>query len=72
MEGALDQGLDFDVRTAVLSGVGYWPISEIYLSADWGSYDQASVWLPNAPRLDRRSSLPLDDDEENNPLRECC
>lgn len=70
IEGEKDEKPDCDLRTAVYRGVGCLLISEIDLSADWGSYDQACGWLPNAPRLDRRSRLPLDNDEEDNPLRE--
>jgi hypothetical protein len=70
MEDDLDEEPDFDLRMAILRRVGCSVIYEIDLSADRGSYDQASGWPLDAPRLDGRSRVLLDDDEEDNLLRE--
>jgi hypothetical protein len=68
VNGALEEEPDFDLLTA-LSCVEWYELESVLARPDdSASIPRASEWPAKVPRLDRRSRVPLEDDEEEKPL----
>jgi hypothetical protein len=70
VKDTLDEEPDLELLTALSWVEWYEPESVLARPADSASKPRDSGWLAKVPRLDRRSRVPLEDDEEEKPLME--